>query len=191
MKDYVDARMSKDSKEDCPVDGDRFCAQAEQDRMASDASARTVPTPTVDAEVLRSALADLEEAKRRVRRDAERQVELLRAQVLETLLPVLDNLERSVSAAAGSASVDGLLNGVKLVHAQFLAVLAQFGLARRSALGERFDPHLHDAVAVVPVIDTKQDGVVVSELEPAYVIGERVIRPAKVQVGRAADRPAS
>ena len=75
--------------------------------------------------------------------------------------------------------------------AQFLQALGQFGLERRSSLGERFDPRLHDAIAVIPVADAQQDGMVVSELEPAYVVGERVIRPAKVQVGRAADRPES
>jgi molecular chaperone GrpE (heat shock protein) len=151
----------------------------------------TPDTPAIDAEVLRSALAELEEDKRRVRRDAERQAERLRGDVLGALLPVLDNLERSMLAAATTGSVESLLGGVKLVHSQFLAALAPFGLERRSAVGERFDPRRHDAIAVVPVSDGRDDGVVVSELEPAYVVGERVVRPAKVQVGRAATRPES
>src|SRR5262249_38756199 len=144
--------------------------------------------PAIDVETLRAALAELEDTKQRVRRDLDRQLELHRSQVLEELLPVLDNLERSLNAADPRGP---LYEGVRLVHNQFLSALAKFGLERRSALGQRFDPRLHDAVAVIPTDDPAKDGVVVSELEPAYVVGERVVRPAKVQVGRAAQRPAS
>ena len=145
--------------------------------------------PALDVEKLRSALAELEDAKHRLRRDAERQVELLRGRVLEALLPVLDNLERSLDAAEQGHGAGALLDGVRLVHSQFLGVLGQFGLERVSTLGERFDPRVHDAVAVVPVADAAKDGVVIAEVEPAYRIGDRIVRPAKVQVGRAADRP--
>ena len=93
------------------------------------------PAPVVDAETLRTALAELEDAKRRVARDAERQLERQRAQVLEALLPVLDNLERSIAAASAAGTAPGLVDGVRLVHGQFLSALAGFGLERRSAVG--------------------------------------------------------
>src|SRR5215475_4616477 len=175
--------MTKEQKDGFSIHDKRFWVEDEERDANPQAPAGP---PPIDPEVLRSALADLEEAKRRVRRDADKQIELMRAQVLESLLPVLDNLERSMAAAADGGSVAGLLGGVRLVHSQFLAALAPFGLSRKSAVGERFDPRIHDAVAVVPVADAREDGVVVSELEPAYVVGERVVRPAKVQVGRAA-----
>jgi molecular chaperone GrpE len=182
--------MTKEQKDGFSIHDKRFWVEDEE--RDGDERAPTAPAPpAIDPEVLRSALADLEEAKRRVRRDADKQIELMRAQVLESLLPVLDNLERSMAAGAEGGSVGALLGGVRLVHSQFLAALAPFGLSRKSAVGERFDPRLHDAVAVVPVADAREDGVVVAELEPAYVVGERVVRPAKVQVGRAADRPTS
>jgi molecular chaperone GrpE len=144
------------------------------------------PAPGIDAETLRAALADLEDTKHRVRRDAEKQLDLQRARVLEALLPVLDNLERSIAAADGkSAEVTAFADGVKLVYQQFLAALSGFGLERRSAVGARFDPQLHDAIAVIPVSDPAQDGVVLAEMEPTYLVGDRVIRAARVQVGRA------
>jgi molecular chaperone GrpE len=157
------------------------------------------PTAAREAEIerLRSAMAELEDAKIRVRRDAEKQMELLRGRVLEALIPVLDNLQRTVAAAAQAAqthdakALPALVQGVKLVESQFLGALAPFGLERRSSVGMRFDPRIHDAVAVIPVSDVKLDGTVVSELEPAYFIGDRVVRPAKVQVGRAAERAPS
>jgi len=177
--------MTKEQKDGFSIHDKRFWVEDEEREADERAPAAAAP-PAIDPEVLRSALADLEEAKRRVRRDADKQIELMRAQVLESLLPVLDNLERSMAAAAEGGSVGALLGGVRLVHSQFLAALAPFGLSRKSAVGERFDPRLHDAVAVVPVADAREDGVVVSELEPAYVVGDRVVRPAKVQeIGRA------
>jgi molecular chaperone GrpE (heat shock protein) len=184
--------MTKEIKDGFVVHDRRFWVPDEE-RDETDAAEAAAPraAASVDAETLRTALAELEEAKNRVRRDGERQLELARARILEALLPVLDNLERSIGAAATGASAPAILEGVKLVHQQFLAALGQFGLARRSVVGERFDPRVHDAVAVIPVADAHQDGVVVSELEPAYLVGERVIRPAKVQVGRAAERPLS
>src|SRR5215813_5969062 len=182
--------MTKEQKDGFSIHDKRFWVEDEE-RDADERTAEAPPSPAVDPEVLRSALAELEEAKRRVRRDADKQIELMRAEVLESLLPVLDNLERSMAAAADGGTVAGLLGGVRLVHSQFLAALAPFGLSRRSSVGERFDPRVHDAVAVIPVADVREDGIVVSELEPAYVVGDRVVRPAKVQVGRAADRPQS
>ena len=180
--------MSEEKKEGFVIHDRRFWVSPEEEREEEPIS----PPPTraeVDVEQLRAALAELENTKSRIRRDAERQIELLRASVLESLLPVLDDLERSLSAAESSRSVDALIDGVRLVHAQFLRTLLGFGLERVSTLGERFDPRVHDAVAVVPVEDAAKDGVVVGELTPAYKLGERVVRPAKVQVGRTADRP--
>lgn len=145
----------------------------------------------VDVEQLRAAMAELEDAKIRLRRDMERQAESMRAKVLEELIPVVDNLERSIGAGEATGNVEAMVSGVKLVLGQLLATLERFGLTRKSAVGHRFDPTWQDAIAVIPIADATQDGVVVAELEPAYMIGDKVVRPAKVQVGRAANRPSS
>lgn len=182
--------MTREIKDGFVVRDRRYWVDDEE-RDADEQHAPTpTPPPPPDTETLRQALADLEDTKLRLRRDADRQLEMQRAKVLEALLPVLDNLERTISAQ-GAKSVEGVIEGVKLVHSQFLSALRDFGLERRSAVGERFDPRVHDAIALVPVADPKQDGVVVAEMEPAYFVGERVVRPARVQVGRAAERPAS
>lgn len=147
-------------------------------------AAQQTQQKTIDVETLRQALAELEDAKQRLRRDNERELDRQRGRVLEALLPVLDNLERSIAAAESSRNVQALLDGMKLVHGQFLAALVPFGLERVSAVGSRFDPAQHDAIAIVPVSDPAQDGVVIAEVEPAYRVAGRVVRPAKVQVGR-------
>jgi molecular chaperone GrpE len=195
--------MTRETKDGFVVNDRRFWANEAEHELPEASADETPPpaepapppaAPAVDTEALRSALADLEETKYRVRRDAEKQLDLQRGRILEALLPVLDNLERSIQAGqvgGKTGNLEALLEGVKLVHQQFLAALGNFGLERRSAVGARFDPNLHDAVAVVPVTDAAQDGVVVHEIEPAYLAGERVIRAARVVVGRAAERPAS
>jgi molecular chaperone GrpE (heat shock protein) len=164
---------------------------AEEKHVGGDGEESRPPEENLAVERLRQALAELEDAKRRVRRDAEKQVTELRVQALEALIPVLDNLERSLGAAETTHNLGALLGGMRLVRDQFLGTLTQFGLERVSAIGEKFDPRLHDAVALVPVDDPAHDGVVISELEPAYKMGDRIVRPAKVQVGRAAQRPPS
>jgi molecular chaperone GrpE len=166
-----------------------------QDKPPGNGPAETSPVTdetaagvrAIDVETLRQALAELEDAKARLRRDNERELDRLRAGVLESLLPVLDNLERSMHAAenARTPQAQTLLDGIKLVHAQFLQALQPLGLERVSTIGARFDPKFHDAVAVVPVSDPLQDGTVIAELEPAYRFAGRIVRPAKVQVGRA------
>lgn len=186
--------MTRESKDGFVVHDKRFWVDDEERDAAPEVPAEPAPpppAPAIDAEALRSALADLEETKYRVRRDAEKQLDVQRGRILEALLPVLDNLDRSIDAGAKTGNVEALLEGVKLVQGQFLAALAGFGLERKSALGTRFDPRQHDAVALVPVTDPAQDGAVVHEIEPGYVVGDRVIRAARVVVGRSAERPAS
>jgi molecular chaperone GrpE len=141
-------------------------------------------TRNIDVETLRQALAELEDAKHRLRRDHNKELDRVRGRVLEALLPVIDNLERAIGAAEATHNIDTLLAGTKLVLGQFLAALGPFGLERVSAVGTRFDPAIHDAIAIVPVSDPAQDNIVVAEFEPAYKVSGKVVRPAKVQVGR-------
>ena len=126
------------------------------------------------------ALADLEAAKARVDRDAAKTRDEIRAQLVAELLPVLDNLDRS-SAAGGDEAV---VEGVRLVRSQLMGVLHKYGLERFDVLGEPFDPREHDAMSVVDVSNPGLDGAVIDQWEPGYRIGDRLLRPARVVVGR-------
>lgn len=125
---------------------------------------------------LRSALDELEAARRRVERDAARVRDETRARLVAELLPVLDSLDRSIAA--------GCDDGVRLVRAQLEGVLRGYGLERFSALGLRFDPREHEAMALREVDDRAADGVVVAEWDAGYRIDDRVLRAARVEVGR-------
>jgi molecular chaperone GrpE len=143
---------------------------------ASDASAvRTEP------ERWREALRELEAARARAVREGERAAQAARAELVGRLLPVLDGLDRSLAAGA---TTNGLLDGVKLVRAQLAQVLSDFGVERIDAVGQLFDPQQHEAVDVVAVDSPTEHHRVADEWEAGYRHAGRVLRPAKVRVGK-------
>jgi molecular chaperone GrpE len=141
-----------------------------------------------DRDSLPDALDELEAARGRVERDADRGPDDDRRRLVSELLPVVDNLDRSITAARAHGN-DDLVAGLDLVKAQFLGVLTGFGVARIDSVGRRFDPQEHDAVAVVDVNEPERDGIVLEEWQPGYRLGDRVLRAARVRVGKLRARP--
>ena len=102
---------------------------------------------------------------------------------LLTLLPVLDNLNLAVKASETDASFEHLLDGVKGTARSFEQALISVGVEPVQTTGEDFNPELHEAVEMVET-DTENDGKIVGEFSRGYKLGERLLRPARVQVGR-------
>jgi len=125
-----------------------------------------------------------EEFKKRLSRDLERRVELSKANLITTFLEVLDNLERAIASAETQRNIDALLQGIRLIQAQFLGKFRAEGVGEIKILGEPFDPAVSEAVEVVMVEEQENDNRVVAEVEKGYLLNERVIRPAKVRVGK-------
>jgi molecular chaperone GrpE len=133
----------------------------------------------------RRALEEFDQVKARMRREVARDVERARRGVLAEFLEVVDNLDRAIAAARETpSSSDTLLRGVELVRDQFLAKLDAFGVRRIDAIGQTFDTAVHEAVSMAPVEDPSQDGLVVGVAKEGYAIGDEVLRPAAVVVGR-------
>jgi molecular chaperone GrpE len=132
------------------------------------------------------ALRNLEATKERLERSAKQDAEDARGNLVLELVPVVDNLDRMVRAAQADSHDPALLAGVMMVRAQLESVLHRFGASRVESLHQRFDPSCHEAIAVVPVADAKLHGVVLAQAEPGYALAGRLLRPAKVSVGRAA-----
>jgi molecular chaperone GrpE len=133
----------------------------------------------------RQSLDEFEQVKVRLRRDVAREVERGRRSVLADLLEVLDNLDRAVAAAAGgsSSTAEQIGRGVALVRDQFLAKLEGMGVRRVPALGQEFDARQHEAVTTTPA-PSDQDGIIVSVVKEGYAIGDDILRPAAVVVGK-------
>lgn len=145
-------------------------------------------TPTAaepDLGTMQRALRDLEAAKARVERDAKRAQDEMREKLVVQLFPLLDNLDRTIAVAQQHRNAPAVVEGVGLVRRQLVAILDGYGVRRLDARGEPFDPAVHEAVSMVAVSDPRHDRLVVEQLEPGYAMGDRLLRPAKVVVGRA------
>ena len=148
----------------------------------------TAQLQTVIGEYRRSS-EEFEQVKLRMRREVGKEVERGRRTLLADLLEVVDNLDRAVAAvSAPDGGREGtsttIARGVELVRDQFLAKLESFGVVRVPVLGQPFEASWHEAITTTPVDDAAQDGHVVAVLKEGYAIGDEVLRPASVVVGR-------
>ena len=129
--------------------------------------------------------ADLENARKRHQRDREEAIRFANDRLLREMIPVLDNLERAVGhAEQGDDDNQGLLEGVNMTINQFRKVLEDFGVKPINALGEDFDPNLHQAMGHVETTD-QAPNTVTSEFQKGYLLNDRLLRPSLVMVARA------
>jgi molecular chaperone GrpE len=128
--------------------------------------------------------ADFDNFKKRSRRELSDVSKLAREDVLRDLLPVFDNLERATAHAASATDLKALTDGIGMVMRQFLDTLGKLGVERVPALGQPFDPSVHEAVQHLETTE-HPPGSVAMELQAGYRSGDRVIRPAMVVVAKA------
>ena len=127
------------------------------------------------------AQADLENYRKRVRRDMADERKYADLSLLRDLLPVLDNFDLALAAIEPNDTTTGLLQGVKMVKDQLMMVLQQHDCQRIDPEGDAFDPNLHEAIAQQPDNDRPQ-GTVLHVAKAGYRLHDRVIRPAQVVV---------
>jgi molecular chaperone GrpE len=129
------------------------------------------------------AAAELDNVRKRARRDVAVAESRGIAKLAKELLPALDNFERALAAAEEQPENRDhhLTDGIRLVQTELLAALARVGIEPDSPKGQRFDPHRHEAVAQQP-IDGAEPGTIVEVYSAGYTYGDDVLRPAKVVV---------
>jgi molecular chaperone GrpE len=130
--------------------------------------------------------ADFDNYRKRSRRDLQEGIIRANEELVRQLLPVLDNLERAL-AADSDASEDSIREGVQLIYRQFMDILSREGLEPIRAVGEDFDPNLHDAVMMEAVEDPEMENQILQEFQKGYTFRERVLRAAVVKVATAGD----
>jgi molecular chaperone GrpE len=131
--------------------------------------------------LLQRTQADFENYQKRNQREREQERRYASSFLAADLLPVLDNLERATAAARQAGETGPLVQGVGMVHNQLLDLLRRHGIKPIPAVGQPFDPNLHQAVMQRPSPDTGPNQVV-EVLEEGYTMHDRVLRPAKVVV---------
>lgn len=134
--------------------------------------------------LLKTAHADFENAHQRNRRERDQERKYAAGPLAKDLLVAFDNLERALGTANAANDTSPLAQGVVLVHGQLLDALKRHGITRMDALGQPFDPHLHQGVMQLPSAD-QPAGTVLQILEQGFTIHDRVLRPASVVISTA------
>lgn len=176
---------------------------AQTDQLDQEAGIQAEAQPRADAETLANALAERDEMKDRVlrtlaemenlRRRTEREVADARTYAVTNfardLLNAADNIRRALDSVpaearhAADGALKGLIEGIELTERDFLKTLERHGVKLVEPKGQRFDPNLHQAMFEVPD-PSLPTGTVAQVIQPGYVIGERVLRPAMVGVSK-------
>ena len=125
---------------------------------------------------------ETDETRQRLNRSADERAASEKAKFIASLLPALDNLNRA--AASGDAPRESILEGIRSIATGFEAALASAGVEPIQSVGEEFNPELHEAVDTEET-DGEMDGKVLEEYSRGFRMGDRLLRPARVKVGRA------
>ncbi len=127
---------------------------------------------------------ETDQTRQRLNRAADERAQREKAEFIAALLPVLDNLQRATEAAESGGSLEVIVEGVRRTVTSFENALSSAGVEPLISVGQPFNPELHEAVDTVAV-ERELDGRVVAEYVRGYKMGDRLLRPARVQVGRA------
>jgi molecular chaperone GrpE len=127
---------------------------------------------------------EIVKTRARIEADYDRKLEIEKRNLALPLLEVLDNLERAIEAAKKAGNTGTLLEGVEMTANLFRSKLQMIGVEPLEILDQPFDPNLSQAVGVIEVTDESRDGVIEEQLVPGYRMGDQLLRPAQVRVGR-------
>ena len=127
--------------------------------------------------------AEFDNYRKRIERERRENADMAVADVLESILLVVDDFDRALTVEAGPEA-DAYRAGVELIHAKLLDVLKKRGVRQIDALGADFDPNIHQAVMHEASPDAR-DGEVIGELRKGYMLGDKLLRPAMVKVAKA------
>ena len=128
--------------------------------------------------------AELENYRKRLIRDKEEAIQFSNENLIKDLLGFLDNMDRALAAAKNGGDLEGLIKGFEMTRDQLLSTLDKnWGLKAIEAVGNEFDPSLHEA-CMMAVDESLDKETVLEEFQKGYTLHDRVIRPAKVKIGK-------
>lgn len=128
--------------------------------------------------------AELENYRKRLIRDKEEAVQFANESLIRDILGFLDNMERALTAAKNGGDVNALIEGFEMTQNQLLSTLDKnWGLKAIESVGQEFDPSLHEA-CMMTVDENLDKETVLEEFQKGYTLHDRVIRPAKVKIGK-------
>lgn len=180
-------KMADESRNaESPVDIDKLKLELEEKDAALQ---EAIKQKDEYVEHLQRMKAEFENYKKRTTREKSDTVCFANEKLIGKLLPVADNLQRGCECAVEHAKDEqgkSILKGIELVEKQLIELLSEFGANAFDSIGEKFDPNIHEPLYTIPRDDV-EDNTVVEEIEKGYMLNERLLRPAKVAVSRAAE----
>ena len=129
------------------------------------------------------AVADLDNYRKRVARERDESIKYANASFLERLIPVLDNFELGLQAARNAPGAGAIVDGLTMVYKQLQDFLTNSGVETVDALGQTFDPNLHEALAQEESLEVPE-GKVIRQVRRGYRLRDRLLRPANVVVSK-------
>ena len=183
---YLDSdRPAESSQVETPNLKPSYVEELEERTRAAEKLAQEVQSRF---DQLRSKLQqETDETRQRLVRSADERAEQRTANFIAQLLPVLDNLYRATDAAGSGSTPEQIVEGVRQTASSFENALAAVGVEPIESIGQDFNPELHEAVDAVDV-EPDMEGKVIEEYSRGYRLGDRLLRPARVKVGRVSDR---
>lgn len=127
---------------------------------------------------------ETDETRQRLNRSADERATAEKAKFIAALLPVMDDLTRALNAVSEDTPRDAILEGIRSIATGFQSALTNAGVESIESIGEPFDPELHEAVDT-EITGAEMDGKVIAEYSRGFRMGDRLLRPARVKVGRA------
>jgi len=127
--------------------------------------------------------ADLDNYKKRMAREKEEWVKYANEDLIKSILPFVDNLERAVNHSEKTEDIQSLVEGIRLTVQQLLQTLNKFGVSPIESLGKPFDPTMHEAMLVVET-DQHEPNQIVEEFQKGYLLNNRLLRAATVSVSK-------
>ncbi len=155
-------------------------AAGEPEPSAGEAAPAAEAEPDYKDQWMR-AVAELDNVRKRSRRDAAVAEQRGIARLAREQLPALDNLDRAIDSAREQGAPDEFVNGLALVRGELIAAFEKVGIVAYSPQGEPFDPHVHEAIAQQPA-DGVAAGTVIEVYQSGYRLGDEILRAAKVVV---------
>ncbi len=151
------------------------------------ATAAAPPTPEEEAFLWKDKYmrlsAEFDNYRKRTLREKMELVDTGGAEVIKSLLPVLDDMDRALDSMQRTEDVESVRSGIELIHAKLVDTLRQKGLSEIKAIGEKLDTDYHEAVAKIPAPDKNHKGCIVDVAQKGYTLKDKVVRHAKVVVG--------
>jgi molecular chaperone GrpE len=197
MTDSNSTPSSEESKSESPAAGEPPAASTDSKPESGAKAADSAPKPDSPVDPLAEAkaeaarmkdqwvrtAADFDNYRKRARKEVEDARKSGREDLLKDLLPVFDNLERAIQSAQRATEVKPVADGLAMVVKQFVDVVGRAGITKVTTVGASFDPQVHEAIQQVET-DEHPPGTVVSEIQPGYMQGDRLVRAAMVVVAK-------